>query len=51
MYLTQPQPQGHGTYSPYNEIFRNIPVLISFDDLLRHRFLRIESQRTDSDIA
>ena len=44
-YVPNPtQPQGHGTYSPYNEIFRNIPVLISFDDLLRHRFLRIESQ-------
>ena len=44
-YVPNPtQPQGHGTYSPYNEIFRNIPVLISFDDLLRHRFLRIESK-------
>ena len=31
-YVPNPtQPQGHGTYSPYNEIFRNIPVLISFD--------------------
>ena len=25
-YVPNPtQPQGHGTYSPYNEIFRNIP--------------------------
>ena len=41
-YVPNPtQPQGHGTYSPYNEIFRNIPVLISFDDLDGRKYTNV----------